>query len=102
MTPCDVICLYAKMNQNFKGGIDNVMMKYNDTVDSRGLQRCADRSYKKRRGQSSDARPVTESLVLYTFLLLYDYCAAGYALSWTFCNYVVIDDRYLSRKYVTP
>ena len=51
MTLCDVIRLYAKMNQNFKGGIDNVMMKYNDTVDSRGLQRCADRSYKKRRGQ---------------------------------------------------
>ena len=42
MTPCDVIRLYAKMNRNFKGGIDNVMIEYNDTVDSRGLQRCAD------------------------------------------------------------
>ena len=39
MTPCDVICLYAKMNRNFKGGMDNVMIEYNDTVDSRELQR---------------------------------------------------------------
>ena len=39
MTPCDVIRLYAKMNRNFKGGLDNVMIEYNDTVDSRGLQR---------------------------------------------------------------
>ena len=42
MTLFDVIRLYVKMNQNFKGGIDNVMIEYNDTVDSRGLQRCAD------------------------------------------------------------
>ena len=31
---------------------------------------------------------MTESLVLYTFLRLYDYCAAGYTLSWTFCDTV--------------
>ena len=42
MMPCDVIRLCAKMNRNFKGGIDNVMIEYNDTVDSRGLQRCTD------------------------------------------------------------
>ena len=41
------------------------------------------------RGQSTDATPVTESLVLYTFLHLYDYCAAGYTLSWTFCDMVL-------------
>ena len=40
------------------------------------------------RGQSTDAAPVIESLVLYTFIRLYDYCAAGYTLSWTFCNTV--------------
>ena len=40
------------------------------------------------RGQSTDAAPVTESLVFYTFLRLYDYCAAGYTLSWTFCDTV--------------
>ena len=28
-------------------------------------------------------------LVFYTFLRLYDYCAAGYTLSWTFCDTVV-------------
>ena len=33
MTPCDVIRLCAKMNRNFKGGLDNVMIEYNDTVD---------------------------------------------------------------------
>ena len=42
MTPCDVICLYTKMNRNFKGGMDNVMIEYNDTVDSPELQRCRD------------------------------------------------------------
>ena len=140
-TPCDVIRLYAKMNRNFKGGIDNVMIEYNDTVDSRGLQRCADGHHSSLahalahdkpirekgrfgyvgtsvtnadwlygcavlfvpvedvrighiksavgRGQSTNAAPVTESLVLYTFLRLYDYCAAGYTLSWTFCDTVL-------------
>ena len=41
MTPCDVICLYAKMNRNFKGGLDNVVIAYNDRVDNPGLQWCA-------------------------------------------------------------
>ena len=35
-----------------------------------------------------DAAPVTESLVLYTFLRLYEYCAAGYTLSWIICDTV--------------
>ena len=34
MTPCDVICVYTKMNENFKGGIDNVMHWNNDPVDT--------------------------------------------------------------------
>ena len=41
------------------------------------------------RGQSTDAAPVTESLVSYTFLRLHDYCAAGYTLSRTFCETVL-------------
>ena len=41
------------------------------------------------RRQSTDAAPVTESLALYTFLRLYDNCAAGYTLSWTFCDTVL-------------
>ena len=40
------------------------------------------------RGQSTDAAPLTELLVFYTFLHLYNYCAAGSALSWTFCDTV--------------
>ena len=40
------------------------------------------------RRQSTDAAPLTELLVFYTLLHLYDYCAAGSALSWTFCDTV--------------
>ena len=128
MTLCDANCLCAKMNRNFKGGLDNVMIEYNDTVDSRGLQRCADGQRSSLahssaydtpiretgrlgygctpvtasdwlygcavlfipagdvrigyirsavgRGQSTDAAPVTGSLVFYTILRFYDYCAA--------------------------
>ena len=42
VTPCDVIRVYTKMNENFKGGINNVMFRNNDPVDSRYHQRCAD------------------------------------------------------------
>ena len=40
------------------------------------------------RGQSADAAPLTELLIFYTLLHVYNYCAAGSALSWTFCNTV--------------
>ena len=40
------------------------------------------------RGQSTDAAPLTELLVFYMLLHLYNYCAAGFALSWTFCDTV--------------
>ena len=140
VTPCDVIRVYTKMNENFNGGINNVMIRNNDPVDSRHLQRCADNGHqslthasvrgkpireKERfkcvdtpfrdadwsvdysvglipvgdiridylrdpvdRGQSTDAAPLTELLVFYTLLHLYNYCAAGSALSWTFCSTV--------------
>ena len=42
MTPFDATRLCVKMNQDFKGGFDNVRTRYNDTVDSRGLTQCAD------------------------------------------------------------
>ena len=42
MTPCDIIPVYTKMNENFKGGLNNVMTSYNDPVDSRYHQRCLD------------------------------------------------------------
>ena len=140
VTPCDVIRVYTKMNENFKGGINNVMFRKNDPVDSRYHQRCADNRHwswthtsvrgkpireKGRfgcvdtpvrdadwsvecsvglipvgdirieyirdpvdRGQSTDAAPLTELLDFYTLLHVYNYCAAGSALSWTFCNTV--------------
>ena len=40
------------------------------------------------RGQSTDAAPLTELLIFYTLLHLYNCCAARSALSWTFCNTV--------------
>ena len=40
------------------------------------------------RGQSTDAAPLTELLVFHTLLHLYNYRAAGSALSWTFCDTV--------------
>ena len=46
VTPCDVICVYTKMNENFKGGINNVMIKNNDLTDSRYHQRCADNGHR--------------------------------------------------------
>ena len=60
MTSCDVIRLYAKMNGNFKGGIDNVMMEYNDTVDSRVLQRCADGHHSSLAHALAHDKPIRE------------------------------------------
>ena len=60
MTPCDVIRLCAKINQNFKGGIDNVMIEYNDTVDSRGLQWCADGHHSSLAHASARDKPIRE------------------------------------------
>ena len=140
VTPCDVIRVYTKMNENFKGGINNVMIRINDPVDSRNHRQCTDNRHgslayapvrgkpirdKGRfgcvdapvrdadglvkysvglipvgdirieyirdpvdRGQSTDATPLTELLIFYTLLHVYNYCAAGSALSWTFCNTV--------------
>ena len=140
MTPCDIICVYTKMNENLKGGINNVMLRNNDPVDSRYHQRCVDNRHwswthasvrgkpireKGRfgcldtpvrdadwsvecsvglspvgdirieyirdpvdRGQSTDAAPLTELFDFYTLLHVYNNCATGSALSWTFCNTV--------------
>ena len=40
------------------------------------------------RGQSTDATPLTELLIFYTLLHLYNGCAARSASSWIFCNTV--------------
>ena len=39
---CDVIRVYTKMIGNFKGVMDSVVMRSDDPVDSRYLQRCVD------------------------------------------------------------
>ena len=60
VTPCDVIRVYTKMNENFKGGINNVMMRSNDPVDSRYLQRCADNGHRSLAHMSVRGKPIRE------------------------------------------
>ena len=42
MKPYDAISVYGMMNENFKGGLNNVMLRNKDPVDSRCHQRCVD------------------------------------------------------------
>ena len=42
MMPGDAISVYTMMNENFKGGLNNVMVRNKDPVDSRYHQRCVD------------------------------------------------------------
>ena len=60
MTPCDVIRVYTKMNWNFKGGTNNVMIKYNDMVDSRTLQQCTDDNHSSLAHTSARDKPIRE------------------------------------------
>ena len=60
VTPCDVIRVYTKMNENFKGGIDNVMIKNNDLTDSRYHQRCADNGHRSLAHTSVCGKPIRE------------------------------------------
>ena len=60
MMLCDVIRVYTKMNRNFKGGMNNVMMKYNDMVDSRRLQQCADNNHSSLAHTSARDKPIRE------------------------------------------
>ena len=60
VTPCDVICVYTKMNENFKGGINNVMIKNNDLTDSRYHQRCADNGHRSLVHASVRSKPIQE------------------------------------------
>ena len=140
MAPCDIVPVYTKMNENFKGGLNNVILRNNDPVDSRYHQRCVDNRHWSwtrasvrgkpirekgqfgcldtsvhdadwltgcsvglspvgdirieyirdpvDRGQSTDAAPLTELLHFYTLLHIYNNCATGSALTWTFCTTV--------------
>ena len=60
VTPCDVIRVYTKMKENFKGGIHNVMTRRNDPVDSRHLQRCADNGHRSLAHASVRGKPIRE------------------------------------------
>ena len=58
--PCDVIRVYTKMNGNFKGGMDSVVMRSDDPVDSRYLQRCTDDGHRSLEHASVRGKPIRE------------------------------------------
>ena len=58
VTPCDVIRVYKKMNGNFKGGMDNMLMRSDDPVYSRYLQRCADDGHRSLKYASVPGKPI--------------------------------------------
>ena len=60
MTPYDVTPVYTKMNENFKGGINNVMLRNNDPVDRRYLQRCVDNGLRSSTHVSVRGKPIRE------------------------------------------
>ena len=60
MTPCDVIPVYAMMNGNFKGGLDNVMLRNKDPVDSRYHQRCMNNRHRPGTRASVCEKPIRE------------------------------------------
>ena len=60
MTPCDTISVYTKMNEKFKGGLNNVMPRFNDPVDSRYHQRCMDNRHWSWTRASVCGKPIRE------------------------------------------
>ena len=60
MTPCDIIPVYTMMNENFKGGLDNVIPRNKDPVDSRYHQRCVDNRHWSWTRASVYEKPIRE------------------------------------------
>ena len=60
VTPCDVIHVYTKMKENFKGDMHNVMIRRNDPVDSRHLQLCVDNGHRSLAHASVRGKPIRE------------------------------------------
>ena len=58
--PCDVIRLYTKINKNFKGGMDSMVMRSDDPVDSLYLQRCANDGHRSLEHASVRGKPTRE------------------------------------------
>ena len=60
MTACDIIPVYTKMNENFNGGLNNVMPRHNYPVDSRYHQRCVDNRHWPWTRASVCGKPIRE------------------------------------------
>ena len=60
MTPYDVIPVYTRMNEIFKGGLNNVMHMYYDPVDSRYHQRRVDNRHWSWTRASVCGKPIRE------------------------------------------
>ena len=60
MTPYGVTRVYTEMNENFKGGINNVIIRNNDPVDRRYLQRCTDNGLRSSTHTSVRGKPIWE------------------------------------------
>ena len=94
MTLCDIIPVYTKMNENFKGGLNNVMPRNNDLVDSRYHQRCVDNRHWSWTRASVCGNPIRETErfgCLDTSVCDADWsdeCSVGLSPVWTFCNTV--------------
>ena len=58
MRPYDAISVYTMMNENFKGGIDNVMLRNKDPVDSCYHQRCVDNKHEMGTRASVNNKPI--------------------------------------------
>ena len=58
MRPYDAISVYMMMNENFKGGLNNVMLRHKDPVDSRYHQRCVDNKHEMGTRASVNNKPI--------------------------------------------
>ena len=58
MKPYDAISVYGMMNENFKGGINNVMLRYEEPVDSRYHQRGVDNGHETETRASVNDKPI--------------------------------------------
>ena len=56
--PYDVISVYMMMNENFKGGLNNVTLRNKAPVDSRYHQRCGDNRQGRETRASVNNKPI--------------------------------------------
>ena len=58
MKPYDVISVYGMMNENFKGGLSNVMLRNKEPVDRHYHQRCMDNGHETGTRASVNDKPI--------------------------------------------